>query len=378
MTDLNFNIFNVIIISGVLHGLIFSLIVLTQKKHLTSNTIFLGLVVLFLSLSNFQYWLIDTHLINNYSNLKFIYIPWHWLVLPMFYLYVHRFIGKKKINSIKKSLLIGPFFIVLFIQISLLIYKFYINPKFGIPSHFERGIYVYLEYFSFIFNLLVMYFSFKIIVAHEKDDTYALKWVRSETNWLKKLIYIGISVCICWIIAIIIITFYNLNKSYLFYPLWIGISVLVYWIGYVGLNKSKQLRDRIELRKKRIINLEKKKLVGPTISEAFNKIEYHIIQYKSYLNPNLSLKILSENLNLSEGYISQLINKKSDKNFSDYINSLRVDDARKMLVNSEYNNYTILAIGLESGFNSKSSFYTAFRKITGMTPAEYKKGVQNN
>nr|WP_298556261.1 helix-turn-helix domain-containing protein [uncultured Algibacter sp.] len=87
--------------------------------------------------------------------------------------------------------------------------------------------------------------------------------------------------------------------------------------------------------------------------------------------------MLSKELNLSEGYISQLINKNSNLNFNDYINSLRITDAKNMLVDSEYNNYTILAIGLESGFNSKSSFYTAFKKFTGKTPVEYKKSVRN-
>ncbi|WP_363317970.1 helix-turn-helix domain-containing protein [uncultured Algibacter sp.] len=106
-------------------------------------------------------------------------------------------------------------------------------------------------------------------------------------------------------------------------------------------------------------------------------MENHIKSNKNYLNPNLSLKILSKELNLSEGYISQLINKNSNLNFNDYINSLRITDAKNMLVDSEYNNYTILAIGLESGFNSKSSFYTAFKKFTGKTPVEYKKSVRN-
>ena len=164
----------------------------------------------------------------------------------------------------------------------------------------------------------------------------------------------------------------------MFYPLWLGISVLVYWIGYVGLSKSQELKSRIELRKKRITNLKKVSLLGNSKSKTFHKIENYIINNKSYLNPHLSLKIISEELNLSEGYISQLINKTLNKNFTDYINSFRVEDATQMLSDEEYNNYTILAIGLESGFNSKSSFYSAFKKLAGKTPFEHKKGVQNN
>ena len=103
MNGLNFNVFNIIIISGVLHGIIFSVIVLSQKKNITNNTIYLGLTVLFLSLSNFQYWLIDTNITNKYQFLNYIFIPWQWLILPMFYMYVHKFIGRKKLSLKKKK-----------------------------------------------------------------------------------------------------------------------------------------------------------------------------------------------------------------------------------------------------------------------------------
>ena len=83
-------------------------------------------------------------------------------------------------------------------------------------------------------------------------------------------------------------------------------------------------------------------------------------------------------MDLSEGYISQLLNQNSEKNFNDYINELRVEDAKSMLTNSEYDQYTIVSIGLESGFNSKSSFYSAFKKFTDQTPNQFKKGVRNN
>jgi len=377
LENLNLNIFNILIISGVIHGIIFSGVVFTQNQKIKKSTIYLGLTVLFLSLSNLQYWLIDTTIINYHPYLKYIFIPWQWLVLPMFYLYVYKITHENKISLIKKALLIGPFVLVLLIHITTIGYKFFINNNYEIPSHFEKGIYVYLEFLSCIFNLILIFFSYRIVKNYEEDKTYNVKWVKTETNWLKKLIYIGIIVCSCWLLAIIAVVIYNLNKTYLFYPLWIGNSILVYWIGYVGLTKSKQLKERILLRKKRIKKNELIKKEIHSKSKTFENLEREIISSKLYLNPNLSLDYLSKQLNLSEGYLSQQINSNSGMSFNDFINSLRVQSAKENLSNIEFDNYTIVAIGLESGFNSKSSFYTAFKKFTNKTPTQYKKDVRN-
>lgn len=378
MHDLNFNIFNIIIISGVIHGIVFSVLVLTKKKYRTNNTFFLGLVVLFLSLSNLQYWLSDTYIIFNQPNFSFVFVPWQWLIMPMFYLYVFLFLGQRKITFKILGLLIGPFIIVFSIHLYTLLTSFFSNNPLQIPMDIDKGLYLYLEYFSFVFNILVLYFTLRLIMIYEKEDTYNIKWVKSETNWLKQLIYVGFLTCVFWILGVVLVTFYSITKSNVFYPLWIGISFLIYWIGYVGLNKSKALRERIKLRKKRILKFEESQENPMMSSKAINKIEAYIENNKSYLNPNLSLKILSDELNLSEGYISQIINKSLDQNFTDYINLLRVEDAKLMLIGDDFDNYTILSIGLESGFNSKSSFYNAFKKFTGKTPLEFKKSVQNN
>ncbi|WP_417853970.1 helix-turn-helix domain-containing protein [Xanthomarina gelatinilytica] len=318
-------------------------------------------------------------LISRISLLKYIYIPWHWLVLPMFYLYVDKFLGNTVIGVKKRFLLLSPFFIILCIHLSQLVYKFFFNAEYQIPSHFKRGIYIYLEFASFVFNVVVMIYTFKIISAYEKDLTFDFKWVKSETNWLKKLIITGLIVCVLWFIAIVFVVIYNLNQSLIFYPMWIGISILVYWIGYVGLNKSTQLRKRIELRKKRILEFKNKKGKYNLSSESksFIKIEKQIKQKKLYLNPNLNLQLLSKILNLSQGYISQTLNSNSQLNFNEYVNSLRIDDAKHMLKSTDFDNYTIVAIGLECGFNSKSSFYSAFKKFTNKTPSEFKKNVRN-
>ena len=379
MHDLNFNIFNIIIISGVIQGIIFSVVVLTQKKYRTNNTIFLGLTVLFLSLSNLQYWLSDTYIILHQPNFSFVFIPYQWLIMPMFYLYVYKFLGQDKVTLKICALLIVPFIVVFSIHLYVLFSSVLTNQPIQIPMHIENGVYLYMEYFSFVFNILVLFFSLRLIIVYEKDSTYNIQWVRSETNWLKQLIYVGYLICIFWILGGVLVTFYSVTKSFIFYyPLWIGISFLIYWIGYVGLNKSKALRERIQLRKQRILKLDESSENSTIPSKTSNKIEAYIQDNKLYLNPYLSLNMLSSELNLSEGYISQVINKSIGQNFTDYINSLRVEEAKLMLLSGDYGNYTILSIGLESGFNSKSSFYTAFKKFTGQTPLEFKKGVRNH
>ena len=376
-SDLNLNIFNLIIFSGVVHGIIFSMSVTTQKRYITNNTLYLALVVLFLSLSNFQYWILDTGLINKYSIIKYIYIPWHWLVLPMFYMYVKRFLSINKIDNKIKYILLSPFFVVLTIHILQALYKLTINSSYEIPSHFGRGIFVYIEFFSVAFNVGIMYFTHKMIVNYEKDKNYNFEIVKSETKWLKNLIYLGLLTCVFWLIAIIIVVVYDLNKSYIFYPMWIGISILVYWIGYAGLNKSRLLKERIGIRKSAYSKNKKQININSHKSKSFSSLNELIISNRLFLNPNIKLKDLSRELNLSEGYISQLISNNSELNFNEFINKLRVKESKKMLQDLDFDNYTITAIGLESGFNSKTSFYAAFKKFTNKTPVEYRKSVRN-
>ncbi len=93
---------------------------------------------------------------------------------------------------------------------------------------------------------------------------------------------------------------------------------------------------------------------------------------RPYLDPYLDLLSVSNYLKISVGYLSQIVNKLSGTNFSDFINMYRLNEAKDMLANPSFSNYTIIAIGLESGFNSKSTFYNAFKKKIGITPSEYR------
>jgi AraC-like DNA-binding protein len=90
-----------------------------------------------------------------------------------------------------------------------------------------------------------------------------------------------------------------------------------------------------------------------------------------FLNPEISLNKLSTSINVSPKQLSQVINEKTGLNFNEYINSFRIDYAIEILHTSDYNVFTIDAIARKAGFNSKTSFYNAFKKSTGLTPRKY-------
>jgi len=86
---------------------------------------------------------------------------------------------------------------------------------------------------------------------------------------------------------------------------------------------------------------------------------------------DLTLQDLATRLDTHPNYLSQVINEKEQKNFYNYINSLRVQEFIRNASRSETKYYTLLALAFESGFNSKSTFNKYFKEFTGKSPTEY-------
>lgn len=95
---------------------------------------------------------------------------------------------------------------------------------------------------------------------------------------------------------------------------------------------------------------------------------------QSYLEPDLTLPQLAEQMGCSVNHLSQVINAGFGVNFYDYVNGYRVRRAAELLVSGDADSRAILDIALAVGFNSSSTFYCAFKKVTGQTPAQYRKG----
>lgn len=124
--------------------------------------------------------------------------------------------------------------------------------------------------------------------------------------------------------------------------------------------------------------LSKEKYFKSTLSPEQEK-EYaqtlisYVANERAWVDPELSIAKLSKATGIRKAHITQTLNERIGKNFYTLINEYRVKAAMEMMVDPRYHNYTFMAIAYDCGFNSKTAFYTVFKKFTGTTPTEYKK-----
>lgn len=105
---------------------------------------------------------------------------------------------------------------------------------------------------------------------------------------------------------------------------------------------------------------------------AFEKLQASVIENGYFREPRLTLQELADRLGSDGRELSRLINTVSDRNFSDFINRIRVEETKRLMAAPGNEDRPLLNLGLEAGFNSKTAFNHCFKKETGMTPGEYR------
>ena len=110
-----------------------------------------------------------------------------------------------------------------------------------------------------------------------------------------------------------------------------------------------------------------------TMARLLQSLQTAMETERVYLDPELSLPILAAQLGCSVNHLSQAINAGHSMSFFDYVNQYRVNEAARLLRQEDCRFPAILDIALSVGFNSTSTFYTAFKKATGQTPAKYRR-----
>lgn len=374
-------IFNLFLLISAIHGFLFSCIILYSKNGREKSMIFINLLVLTISLNNIQSWILAKDFFIEYFFLDYVHIPWHFLIAPFFYMFLINYLEIEKQSKNILKIILPIFILTISIRISFVSFFSNKNTE-DVAFLFEK--YTSLEeIFSLIVSLIVFVYSFQILSKKEQLFTKILSY--DNLKWIYTFFKLGLLTYVFWIIALAISVALNFKEFiYSYYPLRVLTTVLIYWIGFQAILQLRLLKERKNIRKTlqtKISIIAKKEEITDGINSKeknlFIKLNAFISKHQKFTESKLSLESLAKEFEISPNKLSTIINNCASKSFNEYINEFRVELAKQLLIDSDYMNYTITAIGLESGFNSKSTFYAAFKKVTGITPSQYQESKSN-
>lgn len=364
---------------GAIQGFIFSGIAFFSKKYRNRSIFFLALLILCFAVNNIQYYLWETGIVEEDIFFGYLYFPLASLSIVVYYFYVKLFLYPKTPISLKEWLLFLPFGVFFLLT---LYYK--IGYLLDIHSEVVLAFYGWLifvhEIFGVLYSLIILGYTYWLILKFEKKQLSGHTQIpRVGLNWLKIISIISFILCLIWVISIFDELKNGSENVTFYYFLWVGSSFTIYILGHIGMYRFGILEEQKSIQK--FSNYNKSNITVENAAsqnghiEAFEK---YIKTEKNYLNADLSMDMVAEKLNINKSHLSRLVNNELQKSFSDYVNELRVEEAKSYLENQEFRNYTLVAIGLEAGFNSKSTFNSTFKKFTGLTPSEFKKSLETN
>ncbi|MFK7813273.1 MAG: helix-turn-helix domain-containing protein [Maribacter sp.] len=319
-------------------------------------------MVVFIALSNIQHVLIDIDFLSESNVIRKLYIPIQWLITPMFYFHAYEVVYKENPKKWVQRALLAP---VALVALAHVLHFAYYQDKISIaamPDYDETGLLLYINFISFFFHGIILYGIFKMFPSSTILSKKVANGKYKLQRWyLTIIIFFMVIVCVGFAATTSLIQF-NISKTLLLYTTFLLVSFVGYYLGYVGVYRSTFNAD---------LKTPNKSDSKNAVNNTYQKIDSYIIKERRYLDIDLNQSEIADKFNITPGYLSQLINTNSEQNFNDYINKMRIEASKKMLIQDQFDNYTIESIGLECGFKSKSNFYTAFKKFTGLTPKAY-------
>lgn len=224
----------------------------------------------------------------------------------------------------------------------------------------------------YAFNLYLLFSVHQIIVSHQQRLKRQYTNLESRTLfWVRGLVQIFLVFHFVWILDdSLLLAQIDLPPLALLAQL-LTLST-IFWVGYFGLGQ----------RESGLIISEPIDSPEPNTPEPgwqeeerahFEKVLEQLEQHKLYLNQELTLRLLAQQLDVNEKKLSFWINQFTENNFYHLINQYRVAEFKRQLTIPENTNFSLLGIAQNSGFRNKSTFYKVFKELEGITPNDYKK-----
>jgi AraC-like DNA-binding protein len=354
-------------IASIAQGIFFLVLLRISKKYWTSHTKYLIAFLILFLITNLDYYFIAS---GNYKVFPWLFGISNGLILlmgPALYLYSRSLLVKDEFTP-KDLLHAIPY--VSFFLLSLPVFTLSFSEKVFFIDAFVSGNLPLRQVDYIFFTIQIVHLCTYLVFIARIFKLHFGKDMTGRESWVRALLGFLIGYCLL-VVALVIAVFstgkfsLTANYSYSF-----ACSMLLYFAtGFALLNPNISL----EANKK-----SRKPLDNFDIDAYWQRLLLLMEKDKPFVNANVKLQDVAEMVGLTSHQLSQLINERFGKSFSDFLNHYRVEEFKLRIVQPDSDQFTLVGLALEIGFNSKTSFNNTFKKFTGLTPSEYKRTIQQS
>ncbi len=391
LTFPNFNLYSTPLLVLVSQGILFGILLLARyKKKGNISDLFLALLVLITCYHRTTYTIGFMDWYDTYRNTKINY----WLIYlglavgPLIYLYVKSITSSNFVFRKKDWYHFLPVALYVVYRVSIFIYDAslpdfddsqngYLMRKweFNFMGVFWEAVFVaqHLLYLAFTFQL---YYRYRAKIQQYFSNTYKL-----ELNWLRNLLFLYAFLFLYSVLQQLVdVSVFELSWIQKWWYQFFSALVVIY-IAIKGYFTDTTMLSNVnfdfnggpsEIDALTGSHRNKNLTLHPDeISDQIEFLKEYMDDKKPYLNPDLNLVDLAQELNLSRAKLSAIINAGFSKNFNDFVNEYRVNAFKAALAEGKQEKLSLLGIAYECGFNSKATFNRVFKKFTHNSPTEY-------
>jgi AraC-like DNA-binding protein len=308
----------------------------------------------------------------------YIYYPVFWLVPPVLYFYVKSIVQPSYIFRLNQFIHVLPFLAVT-VQSSLcLIYQMDCAgiDGFGCRFCFSSNF--------IVISRLVMYLQFLIycLYAIHEIRLYRIK-IKESYSSLKKINLVWLNIVIwgfmfSWLINCLSIILYYFHSPEFVQEAFSFFNIFSFLVFFNIIFFKAWTTPEIFKAGSENVKYQSSELDEVQAGKFLDTLQFHMKTQKPYINPLLTINVLSEQLSIPVKYLSQVINENLHQNFYDFVNTYRTEEVKRKLSSNEKLKIDLVSLGFESGFNSKASFFRVFKKNTGQTPKQFFIDVRKN
>lgn len=368
-------IFGTFYLLAALQGVLLSVFLFTKKQNHAANLV-LAAATLALSIELATVVYYSNRWYKLYPHFMGFSYPFPFLYGPLFFLYAQLVSKKKEHLRAIDFLHFTPVLLIYCITFSVFLSSG--EEKIAFLNNMLKGIHdpIYSVFEAFIpvqgitYTILII----KTVAEYNRSikDSYSTIDL-INLNWLK---YLTLGMIIIWFLVALVTVASTIGLFFAEINAFINIplAILIYSIGYMGLKQPEIFIEPGSFSPENGsgTKYQRSGLSEESAEEIKNRLIALMTTEKPYLSQELTLQKLAERLKTSNHNLSEVINTRLHQSYYDFVNQYRIEEFKNRLADPESERYNLLSIAFDSGFQSKGTFNSIFKKFTGMTPSEYK------